>query len=450
MKYKISQPLAIHELGQRANQEDSLFPAMGQATTDDRLFLVCDGMGGHEKGEVASQTICQVMPQVIQQLLSEGGILTDDMLQQAMQAVYQRLDELDNGGSKRMGSTLTLLCLHRGGCTVAYMGDSRIYHLRPATDEVRFRSKDHSQVYDLFAIGEITYDEISTAQGKNIITRAVMPGEENRSKIDIVHIADVKPGDYFYLCSDGMLEQMNDDELMDIVSSIASNEEKRNRLVAATQENRDNHSAYLIHIDEVVNELVDNNLIDDEQTSMSNELVFKRHILSTVEPPAANDEEVDVVTIVPTEPKATPPDFNPKSQSKKEHEVADKSAPKPTTIQKPQRKSKIHKWLPVLLAVLIAAGICAKCCKKDKPVTQQPKTEQQDSSKATKDPRIQKIETEFQADKSSLDNWYSREMSKANNNRQLMEKIETEYKENLNNLKQQREEQLRQIQKNKQ
>ena len=54
MKIEISQPQAIWELGQRDNQEDSIFPAFGKATDDDRLFILCDGMGGHEHGEVAN------------------------------------------------------------------------------------------------------------------------------------------------------------------------------------------------------------------------------------------------------------------------------------------------------------------------------------------------------------------------------------------------------------
>ena len=60
MKYVLN-PLAIYELGQRSNQEDSIFPVSGEVTAEDRLFSVCDGMGGHESGEVASLTVCQKM-----------------------------------------------------------------------------------------------------------------------------------------------------------------------------------------------------------------------------------------------------------------------------------------------------------------------------------------------------------------------------------------------------
>ena len=60
MKFKIK-AYSLQELGQRANQEDSLFPALGKSTSDDRLFVLCDGMGGHEKGEVASATVCETI-----------------------------------------------------------------------------------------------------------------------------------------------------------------------------------------------------------------------------------------------------------------------------------------------------------------------------------------------------------------------------------------------------
>ena len=60
MKYKLKVYI-ISEIGQRANQEDSVFPAPGQQKDSDRLFVLCDGMGGHEAGEVASSTVCQAI-----------------------------------------------------------------------------------------------------------------------------------------------------------------------------------------------------------------------------------------------------------------------------------------------------------------------------------------------------------------------------------------------------
>ena len=65
MIVKIHQPIAIHELGKRQNQEDAIYPAINKSSAEDRLFIVCDGMGGHEKGEVASNLVCSELADYI-------------------------------------------------------------------------------------------------------------------------------------------------------------------------------------------------------------------------------------------------------------------------------------------------------------------------------------------------------------------------------------------------
>ena len=144
MKFKIFQPQAIHERGSRPNQEDSIFPALNTATVNDRLFILCDGMGGHESGEVASGTVCETMSSFINNNLGPDQVLDDALVEQAVDAAYAAVNAKDTAGMKKMGTTLTFLCLHKGGCTVAHIGDSRIYHLRPSTNEVLYRSRDHS------------------------------------------------------------------------------------------------------------------------------------------------------------------------------------------------------------------------------------------------------------------------------------------------------------------
>ena len=275
MKIEIYQPQAIWELGQRDNQEDSIFPAFGKATDDDRLFILCDGMGGHEHGEVASRTVCKAMSNAILSLDKQS--FTDDDLLDALQVVYRQLDSLDNSHLKKMGTTLCLLYFHKGGLTAAHIGDSRIYHIRPKENRIIYQSRDHSLVYDLYQAGEISYDEMRTSTQKNIITRAIQPGEENRVRPAIVHITDIQPGDYFYICSDGMLEQMSNEELCHLLTSDGSDEKKRMQLVAATSDNKDNHSAYLIHIKKVEHESVDSLLLEDEQTSKDNALNIRPH-----------------------------------------------------------------------------------------------------------------------------------------------------------------------------
>ena len=267
MKFRISQPQAIHQLGSRQNQEDTIFPVLNNATSADRLFILCDGMGGHESGEIASGTVCKTMSDYILSHLPQDGVLEDALFEEALNAAYAAVNAQDSTGQKKMGTTLTFLCFHKGGCTAAHIGDSRIYHLRPSTNEILYRSRDHSLIYDLFEIGELTYDEMKTAKNKNVITRVIMANQERPSKADIVHITNIEPGDYFYMCSDGMLEQMDDDDLLEIFRSDKTDEEKRKILTGETIDNSDNHSAYIIHIESVEREQGDNMLPNDEDSA---------------------------------------------------------------------------------------------------------------------------------------------------------------------------------------
>lgn len=255
MKFKIK-AYNLQELGQRTNQEDSLFPALGKSTSDDRLFVLCDGMGGHEKGEVASATVCATLSRVILSAWHPDEVLSDELFLQALSAAYDALDAKDNGEERKMGTTLTFLCLHASGATVAHIGDSRIYQLRPASKNsparMVFRTQDHSLVNDLVKIGEITEEEAKHHPQKNVITRAMQPCQEHRAKADIAHLTDILPGDYFYMCSDGMLEEASDDNILNIITKPnATDEQKLEMLRNVTEENKDNHTAHLIHIDKV-------------------------------------------------------------------------------------------------------------------------------------------------------------------------------------------------------
>lgn len=255
MKFKIK-AYNLQELGQRTNQEDSLFPALGKSTSDDRLFVLCDGMGGLEKGEVASATVCETLSRVILSAWHPGEVLSDELFLQALSAAYDALDAKDNGEERKMGTTLTFLCLHASGATVAHIGDSRIYQLRPASKNsparMVFRTQDHSLVNDLVKIGEITEEEAKHHPQKNVITRAMQPCQEHRAKADIAHLTDILPGDYFYMCSDGMLEEASDENILNIITKPnATDEQKLEMLRNVTEENKDNHTAHLIHIDKV-------------------------------------------------------------------------------------------------------------------------------------------------------------------------------------------------------
>lgn len=248
MKDIVVTPLSILELGQRENQEDSIFPPFNMSTSNDTLFIVCDGMGGHESGEVASGTICETLSNFLNHNLP-GDEFSEELFKEALSASYDALDLKDNGAQKKMGTTMTLLKLYRDGCFMAHIGDSRIYHIRPTTREILYKSRDHSLVNDLYDIGEITLEQMKTSSQRNIITRVMQPLQRYRSKADIKLSNDIQIGDYFLLCTDGILENLEDDNLVNILCMDISNQEKMDILYQVTINNRDNHSAYLIHID---------------------------------------------------------------------------------------------------------------------------------------------------------------------------------------------------------
>lgn len=277
MNIRITQPLSLHELGRRDNQEDALWPPTGMATPDSRIFVVCDGMGGHENGEVASQCVTETIGNYLAAHLADGEPMPDSLLQDAIAAAYDRMDELDTSKSlRKMGTTLTLLCLHRGGATMAHIGDSRIYHLRPGRkpQPILYKSRDHSLVMDLFLAEELTYEETENYEGKNVITRAMLPHQERRSRPDIVHSTDIKAGDIFLLCSDGITGELTDKQLTKILTATANDESICNHLAEATAQADDNHTAYLIRITNVEHEPEDTNAPHNEDTSKANMMVI--------------------------------------------------------------------------------------------------------------------------------------------------------------------------------
>jgi hypothetical protein len=148
---------------------------------------------------------------------------------------------------------------------------------------------------------------MATFPQKNMVTRAMTPGEDKRMRPDIIHITDIQPDDYFYMCSDGMLEQMSNVELVELLSSGATDEEKRQQLIAATFQNQDNHSAWLIHIKDVIKEDGDEQLVNEEPTSRCNAI--------NILPPTADNSDVqivddDVVVVsAPQKPKKRPIPF---------------------------------------------------------------------------------------------------------------------------------------------
>lgn len=286
MKYKLK-VYSILEFGQRKDsngrphQEDSIFPEFGNQNDADRLFILCDGMGGHDAGEVASATVCAAMSSAILGNDSLSSVFTAADFNSALATAYDALDKKDSGAEKKMGTTMTFLKLSDDGALIAHMGDSRVYHIRPGKNgeetQILFETSDHSLVNDLIKVKELTREEARHSKQKNVITRAMQPNMDRRAKADIYTTKDIRPGDYFYMCSDGMLEQdeMEDGTaLRNIFSEMGGDDESKVAiLTSATARNRDNHSAFIIHILDVEDqepvvetnavELSEENNIDD-------------------------------------------------------------------------------------------------------------------------------------------------------------------------------------------
>lgn len=250
---KIFKPCAFNEIGQRENQEDSLFPAVGEATTESHLFLVCDGMGGHERGEIASSSVCDSFSEYLKDIVPDK--FNSGVFSKALTFAYNELDNIDESyakTAKKPGTTLTFVYLNDNGVFAAHIGDSRIYHLRQGKDNqvnIVYKSSDHSLVNELLRAGVITEEEAVNHPRKNVITRAMQPYLETRFKATPYETSDVADGDYFFMCSDGVLETIDDKLLCEILAIDATDEDKMNKIKELCGDNsQDNHTAYLIHV----------------------------------------------------------------------------------------------------------------------------------------------------------------------------------------------------------
>lgn len=262
MKITIRQPKSFSEIGRKDNQEDFLWPNPATVTTENRVFVMCDGVGGQDSGEVASETAATALGTYLTEHQSEDGIVTKADFEKALSYAYDEMDKVDTGAVKKMGTTMTCLVLHKGGALVAHIGDSRIYHVRPslASKEGRtgiiYQSADHSLVNDLLRAGEITEEEAVNFPQKSVITRAMQPHLERRYKADIYEINDVESGDYFFLCCDGVLEQLTNDKLGEILANVTLNDDEKIAAVKAVCDGntRDNYTCWLVPIDKVERE----------------------------------------------------------------------------------------------------------------------------------------------------------------------------------------------------
>ena len=289
----IRKPLYFSEIGRKDNQEDFLYPA--EADTSTRVFVLCDGMGGHDNGEVASRTAATALGDG----LKAYAEVDESAFKSALESAYDALDAIDTNSAKKPGTTMTCVCLNADSVLVSHIGDSRIYQIRPSLFDkaagrsgIVFQTADHSLVNDLLKAGELTEEEARTFPHKNVITRAMQPHLDTRYKADIMRLDDVRSGDYFFMCCDGVLEQLSNEKLGEILADPALSDGDKLAAIKAVCDGltRDNYSCWLIPIDQV-------NI--DNQADTSN-IIRADLEITEPEPIPESETETDAPTQMPS------------------------------------------------------------------------------------------------------------------------------------------------------
>ncbi len=247
MNIEIHNPVSVFCQGKRDNMEDYLFPVSGTAQTSDNLFIVCDGMGGHARGEVASRLACETFAEYIRPCLS--GEITVQLLEAAFNHVQNTFDRFisDNPETKGMGTTVVLAILDQNGAAVLHCGDSRLYHIR--NGELKWKTTDHTLVNEWLKQGLLSVKEVEDHPKSNVITRAIQGRDVQNVRPDLHFIRDLMEGDYLFLCTDGIYAGVTDRQLAEILNSHEEDEAKLNLVKSLCEGNsRDNYSAYLLKI----------------------------------------------------------------------------------------------------------------------------------------------------------------------------------------------------------
>jgi protein phosphatase len=210
------------------------------------LFVVADGMGGAQAGEVASR----IAIECFQQGLQDAGDPEDRLLAQA-QAANARIYELSHSHAEQagMGTTLTAVYVGEREVAIAHVGDSRAYCLRDG--ELERLTDDHSLVDELMRQGRLTPEEAVEHPQRSVITRAL--GPEAMVEVDI-RSWRAHPGDVYLLCSDGLTGMISEARLAEILSAHRRLRDAGEALIAAANEEggRDNVTVVLLRLEEVV------------------------------------------------------------------------------------------------------------------------------------------------------------------------------------------------------
>jgi protein phosphatase len=213
------------------------------------LFVVADGMGGQLAGEKASQMAVELIPREVNTRLDSSADerKTQDVIRDAVVAANREILALSHLDTERhqMGTTVVLLQFRREKVYVANLGDSRAYRLRGGRLEQL--TKDHSLATALKDAGTITAEEEERHKFKNVLY-LYLGCNDARDGPD-VRVIDVKPGDRFLLCTDGLTGVVKDDQLVTTLGQGDDPQRTAERLIDAALANlsKDNVTSVVIH-----------------------------------------------------------------------------------------------------------------------------------------------------------------------------------------------------------
>lgn len=226
------------------------------------VYAVCDGMGGHQAGEVASMTASEVLRRVFtsfsMQLLSDPSLsigrplpASGELLLKAIRLANRGIHNmaLQNSGRSGMGTTVVAVALESDLLSIAHVGDSRAYRL----DQQKLvpLTTDHSWATEIQQNQSLSREEAEQVVGKNIITRAL--GVRENVEVDY-RLMRVKPGDTFMLCSDGLCGFADDDEIFQVARRSRDDLERMTKDLVQMANDRggaDNVTVIALRIDSV-------------------------------------------------------------------------------------------------------------------------------------------------------------------------------------------------------
>ena len=260
-----SQPLVQYasrtDVGMRrtANQDSLVTRLCSEAdewSQMGHLFVVADGMGGHAVGDLASRIAVETLPHAYLKSDTES---IKDRVRDAVVAANRAIGDKgrENPEFSDMGTTCSALTLSPEGAIVGHVGDSRIYRVREGgIEQLTF---DHSLQWEMIRQGHATVDNVDLLHPRNVITRCL--GPEDNVRVDVEGPFDIRPGDQFVLCSDGLTGHVSDREIGSIVSHLNPAEATRLLIdMANFRGGTDNSTVVVIHVQDypkVTGEVVD-------------------------------------------------------------------------------------------------------------------------------------------------------------------------------------------------